>query len=1005
MKIKFLIISLIALAVIVPIDILPVDAYHNDKTSRGSSDPKIVSNGDDAYVVWLESNHPEFGDVYFAKITNGKTVEEPINITKGTSFYPQPQIHASKNNVYLLWEDRATSDGNDQIFFAKSNDYGKSFSEPKILPANNHSFFRPVSVHQVNDIVYVFGSNWNQSTQQNNIVYMTSDDFGDTFSEPIILFNHEQSDQEIRVQVYDDTIYILSDDRNDFDEKGSLYLRKILPDGELTDIVNVNGGKTTVVYPQFAVFEENVYVSWRDRVNEKGNYGITERWYQVFTKSHDGGNTFDDVITFDSDPESIDTVGTEGEFIFAHGNSVYVLWKSEYYDGETQSFKTYLAYSDNKGKDFTIEQVPLNEELPQHGYIISKLDNDTFYQMGITTKNHPFNDAAVYFSSRNFDAHTAPVDILKDISTQIGWMPDFVAKENNIHFVTEGNHNKNCILYSSSNDGGKSFSDVVNISPNGNDFDCLGIKPNILAPLRQIMSGVDYEDVQCNEDRSIGYILSLRERDGYPVCVTANSYNDLMKRGWLLSNAQELLSLYAAEKFILSGPTFSSGGIEGSIDLNIVNVRKSIPPIVTINGTFVVSHTTQIPRDGPFASVLEIPEIKNVTMQVTQINKVHSAIIDDEWDEINQDFINNIPRSDSFHGVHSGPTSRIILTIGDTINQRGMVPITITEISENVTDMITFWQFQPIKNDGDNRGKTWDFLPDSYRQNWEFLDKDGNDAWDDSKIPRDQFGITADGHGYLAYCGDERIDGESWHPSYIPIKPNFGTVIAKSGQLGYLPDSEGIYTIKYVSLFEHIVEFPYHAEIIENETRLCVLDNTGEDATHAYYTYLKFKLNDITVNHYSESKSPDLPTIESNLFAPDGHELGDDHQHASILVKIFGDKFDFSTSQYQIMSSWIHFEGQDGNTIHRHSKGIPLGYLFDTLNLGLSSDCYVFQDKRNFCTNEDYLLKFYINGNKVSDIRDYVIMDNDRILVSYGPESEDEIALQLIELESQELIY
>ncbi|MCE2614452.1 MAG: hypothetical protein LVO36_00965, partial [Nitrosopumilus sp. (ex Thoosa mismalolli)] len=176
--------------------------------------------------------------------------------------------------------------GNDRMFFAKSNDYGKVFSEPKSLLEEEQSFFRPSSIHQVNDVVYVFGSHWSRETQQNNIVFLKSHDFGDTFSEPTILFNHEQSDQEIRVQVYGDTIYILSDDRNDFDEKGSLYLRKILHDGTLTDLVNVNRGETTVTYPQFAVSGENVYVSWRDRVNEKGNYGITERWYQVFTKSH-----------------------------------------------------------------------------------------------------------------------------------------------------------------------------------------------------------------------------------------------------------------------------------------------------------------------------------------------------------------------------------------------------------------------------------------------------------------------------------------------------------------------------------------------------------------------------------------------------------------------------------------------------------------------------------------------------------------------------------------------
>lgn len=138
---------------------------------------------------------------------------------------------------------------------------------------------------------------------------------------------------------------------------------------------------------------------------------------------------------------------------------------------------------------------------------------------------------------------------------------------------------------------------------------------------------------------------------------------------------------------------------------------------------------------------------------------------------------------------------------------------------------------------------------------------------------------------------------------------------------------------------------------------------------------------------------------------PAGSVLRDAHEHASILVKISGDKFDFSGIQFQLMSPWIHFEGSNGNTIHRHSNGITLGYLFDTLHLGLSQDCFVFHDKREFCTNDDYELKFYINGEKVSDIRDYEIFDNDKILISYGSEMPEEVEEQLAELESQELFY
>ncbi len=131
--------------------------------------------------------------------------------------------------------------------------------------------------------------------------------------------------------------------------------------------------------------------------------------------------------------------------------------------------------------------------------------------------------------------------------------------------------------------------------------------------------------------------------------------------------------------------------------------------------------------------------------------------------------------------------------------------------------------------------------------------------------------------------------------------------------------------------------------------------------------------------------------------------LGSEHSHAGILVKIFGDSFDFSAPAYQIKSSWIHFEGNDGTTIHKHATGVTLGYLFETLSLGLDDQCFTFQDGRSFCTDDEYSLKFFINGEAVDDIRPYEISEDDKILISYGAETPDEIESQLLELEAQEL--
>ncbi len=134
---------------------------------------------------------------------------------------------------------------------------------------------------------------------------------------------------------------------------------------------------------------------------------------------------------------------------------------------------------------------------------------------------------------------------------------------------------------------------------------------------------------------------------------------------------------------------------------------------------------------------------------------------------------------------------------------------------------------------------------------------------------------------------------------------------------------------------------------------------------------------------------------------PGAGALGDEHEHASVLVRIFGDKFDFSGPAFQIKNRWIHFEGRDGNTVHRHSSGVTSGYLFETLGINLTAECFIFPDGRDFCNNDDYSLKIFINHQPVSDISNYVLNEGDKILISYGNETLEELDEQLEELDSQ----
>ena len=142
--------------------------------------------------------------------------------------------------------------------------------------------------------------------------------------------------------------------------------------------------------------------------------------------------------------------------------------------------------------------------------------------------------------------------------------------------------------------------------------------------------------------------------------------------------------------------------------------------------------------------------------------------------------------------------------------------------------------------------------------------------------------------------------------------------------------------------------------------------------------------------------------------APGGPEnagvINSEHSHTGILVKIFGDPFDFSAPAYQIKSPWIHFEGRDGSTVHKHATGVTLGYLFESLALELDDQCFVFQDGRSFCSNDDYKLSFFVNGEQVTDLRDIEPKEDDKVLITYGAETPEEIQSQILELENQELI-
>ena len=112
--------------------------------------------------------------------------------------------------------------------------------------------------------------------------------------------------------------------------------------------------------------------------------------------------------------------------------------------------------------------------------------------------------------------------------------------------------------------------------------------------------------------------------------------------------------------------------------------------------------------------------------------------------------------------------------------------------------------------------------------------------------------------------------------------------------------------------------------------------------------------------------------------------LGSEHVHAAFAVKINGEKLDFSQEKYQVQSQYIHVENNDGNTLHRHATGVPVGEFFASLGMNVTDSCFTLENKTSYCGNGNPNLEFYVNGNKTNSIANYVLKEDDRILIVYG---------------------
>lgn len=136
--------------------------------------------------------------------------------------------------------------------------------------------------------------------------------------------------------------------------------------------------------------------------------------------------------------------------------------------------------------------------------------------------------------------------------------------------------------------------------------------------------------------------------------------------------------------------------------------------------------------------------------------------------------------------------------------------------------------------------------------------------------------------------------------------------------------------------------------------------------------------------------------------------LGDVHKHADFKVYLNGQAVNFAQEKYMsekpdtdgqskghYLSPFFHLHDMDGDILHQHISGMKIGQFFETLGMQFNSDCFVMDDGTKYCNDGKKTLKMYVNGQKNNDMENYEFNDLDRILITYGNDSEEEIQKQL----------
>jgi len=293
-----------------------------------STAAQIAVYKDNVYIVWEDATTGN-GDIYLKKsMDNGTSFGNIENLSNNTSFSDSFHIAISGSNIYVVWTDDAT--GNGDIYFKKSMDNGTSFGNIENLSNDNGKSYGARIVVSGNNVYVV----WNDgSTGKGDIYFKRSADNGTSFSSTQNLSNNPGNSTAAQIASYQDNVYVVWEDATT--GNGDIYFKASLDNGTKFSgqkVLAKNNGSS--YNPQLAVSSNNIiYGVWQDNTQYDRSKNATSDTKSVdvlYRVSLDSGRNFTTRNTIGRDiGDSADFVQVATAFSEAYSgksNDAYVVW-------------------------------------------------------------------------------------------------------------------------------------------------------------------------------------------------------------------------------------------------------------------------------------------------------------------------------------------------------------------------------------------------------------------------------------------------------------------------------------------------------------------------------------------------------------------------------------------------------------------------------------------------------------------------------------------------------